>query len=94
MFPVSCGKFSGFGVNINYDFWKIGLEGKFNYNSFDNNQTLNSSEIKMHVKGGIFYKDILFKSNLDLKTGFVLKYFDFESSNYKSASQVDFTVRE
>ncbi|MDO8548801.1 MAG: hypothetical protein Q7S39_01435 [Ignavibacteria bacterium] len=90
--PVSAGKLNGVSADLTYDFWKIGLEGKFNYNSFDENQTHNSSEIKMHVHGGIFYKDILFNRNLDLKTGFVLKYYDFESENLGSIYQIDFTV--
>jgi len=29
---------------------------------------------------------------MSLKTGFVLKYYDFESENFESAYQVDFTI--
>jgi len=82
----------GFALNLKYDYWKLGFEGGFNYNSFKKNQGPLTSEIKMHFNGGIFYKDILFNNNLDLKTGFVLKYYDFESDDFKSAYQVDFTV--
>lgn len=89
--PTS-GKLNGVSANVTFDFWRIGLEGRFNYNSFDESQTLTSPEIKMHINGGIFYKDILFNENLDIKTGFVLKYYDFESENFKSAYQVDFTL--
>ncbi len=89
---VSTGKLNGVSANLNYDFWKIGLEGRFNYKSFDEIQISTSSEIKMHFNGGIFYKDILFNDNLDLKTGFVFKYYDFESEDFESAYQVDFTI--
>jgi len=34
----------------------------------------------------------LFNQDLDLKTGFVLNYYDFESKDFKSASQLDFTI--
>ncbi|OGU73849.1 MAG: hypothetical protein A2V93_08480 [Ignavibacteria bacterium RBG_16_34_14] len=92
LLPTLQGNLSGFVASINFDFWKIGLEGKFNYNSFQKNQNPTDSEIKMYVNGGIYYKDILFNHNLDLKTGFDLKYYDFESENFKSAYQIDFTV--
>jgi outer membrane cobalamin receptor len=86
------GKLNGVSANLTFDFWKIGFEGKFNYNSFDESQTSAYSKIKMHINGGIFYKDILFNDNLNLKTGFVLKYYDFESQDFESAYQLDFTV--
>jgi len=82
----------GYATSLDYDFWRIGLEGRFNYNSFEESQTPTASEIQLNVNGGIFYKDILFNSNLDLKTGFVLKYYDFKSEDLESAYQVDFTV--
>lgn len=90
--PDFSGDITGVGLSLNYDFWKIGIEGRFNYNSFKETQTPVTSEIKMHINSGIFYKDILLNRNLDLKTGFVLKYYDFESGDFESAYQVDFTI--
>jgi hypothetical protein len=66
------------------------MEGKFVYNSFNNEQL--SSEVKTHIHGGLFYKDILFENNLDLKTGIVIKYYDFVSEEFESAYQFDFTI--
>jgi hypothetical protein len=84
--------FTGFALSVHYDFWKFGLEESFNYNSFEGNQHNSSSEIKIYLNGGIFYKDILFNQDLDLKTGFVVNYYDFVSDNFESAFQVDFTL--
>jgi hypothetical protein len=86
------GGFTGFALSMRYDFWKLGLEGSFNYNSFRENGYDFPSEIKMYFNGGIFYKNILFDQNLDLKTGFVINYYDFVSDNFKSSLQVDFTL--
>ena len=85
-------KITGYSASLNFDFWRIGLEGRFSFINYEERNVLTSSEIKMHAHSGIFYKDILFNSNLDLKTGFVLKYYDFESENFESAYQVDFTI--
>lgn len=90
--PQQIRDISGFGTYLNYDFWKINFEGRFSYNTFEGNPEPTASEIRLHFNTGIFYKDILFNENLDLKTGFVFKYYDFESSNYTSANQIDFTV--
>jgi hypothetical protein len=83
---------TGLALSLNYDFWKLRLEGRFNYNSIKETQTPVTSEIKMYFNGGIFYKDILLNRNLELKTGFVLKYYNFQSADYESAYQIDFTV--
>ena len=88
----STGNFTGFALNLNYDFWKLRLEEGLNYNSHKGDQNALASEIKTHINSGLFYKDTLFNSDLDLKTGFVLNYYDFESSDFKSASQIDFTL--
>ena len=95
----STGSFTGFALNLNYDFWKLGFEGGLNYNSHEKDQSfyytgnqIYASQIKMHINSGIFYKDILFNQDLDLKTGFVLNYYDFEPDDFESAFQVDFTL--
>ena len=92
MLGSSSGDLTGVSLNLNYDFWKFGFEGGFNYNSYKKDENSFTSEIKMHLNSGIFYKDILFNQNLDLKTGFVFKYYDFESDKFESASQFDFTL--
>jgi len=88
----SARSFTGFALNLNYDFWKLGFEEGLNYNSYKEDLNTPGSEIKMHISSGLFYKDILFNQDLDLKTGFVLNYYDFESKDFKSASQLDFTI--
>jgi hypothetical protein len=88
----STGSFTGLALNLDYDFWRVGLEEGLNYNSFKDDQTVLSSGIKMHINSGIFYKDTLFSQDLDLKTGLVLNYYDFEANDFKSASQLDFTI--
>ena len=88
----SAGNLTGFALNLNYNFWKIGLEESINYNSYKEDKSALSSEIKMHINSSVFYKDTLFSQDLDLKTGFVLNYYDSESDNFKSASQLDFTI--
>ncbi|RPI70603.1 MAG: hypothetical protein EHM47_11815, partial [Ignavibacteriales bacterium] len=85
-------KINGYAASINYDFWKVGVEGIFFSNTFDGDENSVSTEIKMHVNSGLYYKDLLFKNNLDLKTGFVLKYYEYESANFESAYQIDFTI--
>jgi len=86
------GNLTGVSLRLNYDIWKIGIEGSMNFISFEKHNRSDVSGINSHFKGGVFYKNILFKDNLDIKTGFVLKYYDFESDNFESAYQVDFTV--
>ncbi len=86
------GSLNGFSASINFEFWKIFLEERFNHNSYSDVFPDEKQLIKMHLQSGIFYKDILFNTNLDLKTGFVLKYFDFYSDDFESAMQVDFTL--
>jgi hypothetical protein len=94
-FPIMQVNFNdlkGLAAQFHFHFWKIGLEGNFNYSFFKEDNVQTSSEIKMYLNSGIFYKDILFNRNLELKTGFVLKYYDFESDIYESAFQIDYTV--
>jgi outer membrane receptor protein involved in Fe transport len=90
--PVVTGDIKGLALSLKYDFWKLGLEGKFIFNDFDENRFLPAGEVKTHIAGGVFYKDKLFNNNLKLKTGFAVKYYEFESGRNKSAFQLDFTV--
>jgi len=83
---------TGYSAGLNYDVWKIGFEGRINYNLLEGEPEALSPQIKMHANGGVFYKDILFNNNLNLKTGFAFKFFDFESDDFNSAYQIDFTA--
>jgi len=63
---------TGAGFTIKYHFWKLLLEN-YNYYYYKNN--LSSPFVSPHdynFNMGIYFKDILFNNNLDLKTGFVL----------------------
>jgi len=56
--------------------------------------------MKFRFASGIYFKDTLFNSNLDLKTGFLLNYFGsqkisfsgFEYQTVKSSYRIDFTL--
>jgi hypothetical protein len=89
---IITGDISGIALNLNYDLWKLGIESCLNINSFDKAQNVLPHEVKKYFSGGIFYKDILFNNNLNLKTGFNLKYYRFENGYFDSAFQIDFTV--
>lgn len=91
-FPMVTGDIKGFAISIKYDFGKLGVEGSFTYNSFDEVRNHPKAEVKTHLSGAIFYKDILFSSSLNLKTGFIIKYYKFEPGGLNSALQLDFTV--
>ena len=73
------GNSSGFGTYFNFYYWKILLEGSGSYNipgkSGSNfNQEITPLTPKINFNGGIYYKDILFSQNLNLKTGFMFFY--------------------
>ena len=70
------GNSSGFGAYLNYYYWKILLEGSGSYNfagktNSDYSKSVTPLIPKINFNGGIFYKDILFNQNLNLKTGFM-----------------------
>lgn len=96
----------GIGFSGSYKIWHILLEGRFSqllFKSYSIAEFLNLPETSFST--GIFYKDSLFDSNLDLKAGFLAKYFGkqdldfliipnkgFESSDVPSSYTIDFTV--
>jgi hypothetical protein len=89
---INFGNLNGIAAGVNLNIWKLLLEERFNYNSYEEINIPNSSRIKIHSHSGLYYKDILFDRNLELKTGFVFKFYDFESDDFESAYQLDFTL--
>ena len=64
---------TGLGLSINYKFKQILLEasGEYYLNAKKSFENLLPS---LNFTGGLYYKDILFHSNLNLKTGFVFYF--------------------
>ncbi|MHB1687015.1 MAG: TonB-dependent receptor [Ignavibacteriaceae bacterium] len=65
---------SGIGINLNYSLWKIYLETAASFYSQQNSSGLFYEFPKVKFTGGIYYRNFLFDSNLDLKTGLVSYY--------------------
>ncbi len=86
---------TGIGANLNFYFWKISFETQISYYASRNSSELLFLFPKINFTGGIFYKNILFNENLDLKTGFVFDYTGKRSSSFgdlNSVSKLDFTA--
>ena len=96
---------TGLGLNLNYKFEQILMEASGNYylNAKKNFENLMP---ELNFTGGLYYTDILFHSNLNLKTGFIF-YFTGEQNlpsiysadvlNYfynriSSSLKIDFTL--
>jgi outer membrane receptor protein involved in Fe transport len=62
---------TGIGLKLNYQLEKLLIEadGEYFLNAKDNNEMPD-----LNFMSGIYYKDILFNSNLNLKTGFLFYY--------------------
>lgn len=94
----SFGDLSGLGANLMLDFWKLNLESKSSYYYSKNNKLIGVPQFQ--TQSGLYYKDILFNSNLDLKTGFVFYYtgknnvFTYENGliEVNSSVKLDFTL--
>lgn len=70
---IRYGYLNGLGLNLKFNYWKLLLESNSSYYfSADNNKLFGVPEFQTQT--GIYYKDILFDNNLDLKTGFVFYY--------------------
>ncbi len=65
---------NGVGLNLNYLFWKIDLETTTSYYNVPGTSGDLYLLPKIKFTGGAYYKDILFHSNLQLKTGFIFYY--------------------
>ncbi len=77
----------GLSANLNFHYWKFMLSGNANYFNIDYPGVENTLP-KFTLFAGIYYVDILFDDNLNLKTGFNFRLFgsqnfavyDFEKS--------------
>ena len=73
----------GADLNASYKVWKILLEGRLSQYFIEKSSTgefINIPETKFTT--GIYFKDSLFNSNLDLKTGFVAYYIGKQNIRY------------
>ncbi len=92
------GKVSGLGINLKLNHWKLLLESNNAYYSSKSTKLNGVSEFQTQT--GLYYKDILFDNNLDLKTGFVFYYtgknnvFTYENVlvEVPSSNKLDFTL--
>jgi hypothetical protein len=67
------GDVNGLGLNLKFKYWKLLLESNSAYYSaVADNKLIGVPEFQTQT--GLYYKDILFNNNLDLKTGFVFYY--------------------
>jgi len=86
----------GLGLNLNFMIWKIGLETTTSYYSTNNNSQLLYLIPKINFIGGLYYKDLLFHSNLNLKTGFVFHFNSkqeyLNNQNVNQSNDLDFTL--
>jgi len=78
-------KFDGMNLNVNFNLWKVFLENNLNY-YFNEEERYYRGLPEFNFTSSLYYKDILFNKNLDLKTGFKIysvgnrieQRFDFE----------------
>ena len=86
---------TGIGANLNFSFWKFNLETETSYYASNSSSELLFLFPKIKFTGAIFYKNILFSENLNLKTGFVFDYTGKRSSSFgdlNAVSKLDFTA--
>lgn len=92
------GNMKGFGINLAANYWKLFLESNSTYYSSKSN-TLNGVP-EFQTQTGLYFKDILFDNNLDLKTGLIFYYtgknnvFTYENGlvEVPSSNKIDFTL--
>lgn len=80
----------GVGINGSYVIWKILLEGRFSHYFVEKGslvEFINVPETKFTAD--VYFKDSLFNSNLDLKTGFVFYYTGKQNLRYLPISHWD-----
>ena len=93
IYKILSDNLTGIDADLLINIWKIYLEGKtsFYYNKFSGDNYKRDYLLPEFIlKGGIFYKDTLFNSNLHLKTGIAvmavgsqdLYSFDFETNTF------------
>ena len=86
----------GLGINVNYNIWNIYFETAASFYRRENSPSLLYELPQTSFTLGVFYKDILFDSNLNLKTGFIA-YYNGEligQTNIKvpSSLKIDYTL--
>lgn len=92
------GKVSGLGINLKLNHWKLLLESNSTY--YSSKSTKLNGVPEFQTQTGLYYKDILFDNNLDLKTGFIFYYtgknnvFTYENGlvEVPSSNKLDFTL--
>jgi hypothetical protein len=86
---------TGIGANINYSYRKFSVETQTSYYASNNSSELLYLFPKITFTGGLYYKNILFSNNLDLKTGFVYSLIGKRNSSFgelNSNWKIDFTM--
>lgn len=73
-------KIYGAGLKADFDFWKIAIETNSAYYSIKSNDNRYFSLPELTSSSGIYYKDILFNSNLELKTGIRTRFTGWQYS--------------
>lgn len=92
------GNMKGLGINLAFNYWKLNLESNSSYYSSKSNSLNGVPEFQTQT--ALYFKDILFDNNLDLKTGFVFYYtgknnvFTYENGliEVPSSNKLDFTL--
>ena len=69
---IRFGKVDGLGANISINLWKLSLESTSAYYHSLGDQLIGVPDFQTQT--GLYYKDILFEKNLNLKTGLVISY--------------------
>lgn len=95
---IQFGDVNGLGLNLKLDLWKILIESNSSYYKKVSNNLIGVPEVQTQT--GVYYKNLVFDDNLDLKTGFVFYYtgknnvYTFEHGllSVPSSKKVDFTL--
>ncbi len=95
---IQFGDVNGLGLNLKFDLWKILIESTSSYYTSSNKNLSGVPELQTQT--GIYYRNLVFDDNLDLKTGFVFYYtgknnvYTFEHGllSAPSSNKVDFTL--
>jgi hypothetical protein len=86
---------TGIGANINLMIWKFLLETQTSYYTTENSSELLYLFPKINFTGSVYYRNILFNNNLNLKTGFTYSFMGKQNSSFgeiNSNWNLDFTL--
>jgi hypothetical protein len=72
---------TGLGADINLMVWKFLLETQTSYYTSENSSELLYLFPKINFAGSVYYKNILFNNNLNLKTGLIYSFMGKRSSS-------------